>query len=205
MVVVFVFLLYLYAKRYLGANPLLAPTSPSSRFLFVAASPLPQRGLPASVLRSLPVTVYAAAGAGSPRDKEKADALECAVCLSEVADGEKVRTLPKCGHGFHVECIDMWFHSHDTCPLCRVRELLGLLRAKEGEPAGHRHPDAARGPEHTAHELPAAGEPHARDRRRHAVPCLRQAAVAAPVAQQRQAGRGRHLLLQPEPARRRRW
>ncbi|XP_066370590.1 RING-H2 finger protein ATL3-like [Miscanthus floridulus] len=118
MVVVFVFLLYLYAKRYLGANPLLAPTSPSSRFLFVASSPLPQRGLPASVLRSLPVTVYGA-GAGSPKDKEK-DALECAVCLSEVADGEKVRTLPNCGHGFHVECIDMWFHSHDTCPLCRA-------------------------------------------------------------------------------------
>ncbi|CAD6337355.1 unnamed protein product [Miscanthus lutarioriparius] len=101
-----------------GANPLLAPTSPSSRFLFVASSPLPQRGLPASVLRSLPVTVYGA-GAGSPKDKEK-DALECAVCLSEVADGEKVRTLLNCGHGFHVECIDMWFHSHDTCPLCRA-------------------------------------------------------------------------------------
>ncbi|XP_066377181.1 RING-H2 finger protein ATL60-like [Miscanthus floridulus] len=117
MVVVFVFLLYLYAKRYLGANPLLAPTSPSSRFLFVESSPFPQRGLPASVLRSLPVTVYA--GAGSPGGRDK-DALECAVCLSEVADGEKVRTLPKCGHGFHVECIDMWFHSHDTCPLCRA-------------------------------------------------------------------------------------
>ena len=66
MVVVFVFLLYLYAKRYLGtSNPLLAPSTPSSRFLFVAASPLPQRGLPAAVLRSLPVTVYGAAG--SPR------------------------------------------------------------------------------------------------------------------------------------------
>ncbi|KAJ1258393.1 hypothetical protein BS78_10G072000 [Paspalum vaginatum] len=121
MVVVFVFLLYLYAKRYLGANPLLAPASPSSssRFIFVAASPLPQRGLPAAVLRSLPVTVYAAAakeaGAGAG-----AEPLECAVCLSEVAGGEKVRALPKCGHGFHVECIDMWFHSHDTCPLCRA-------------------------------------------------------------------------------------
>ncbi|WVZ82194.1 hypothetical protein U9M48_029482 [Paspalum notatum var. saurae] len=115
MVVVFVFLLYLYAKRYLGANPLLAPASPSSsRFIFVAASPLPQRGLPAAVLRSLPVTVYEAAKESEP------EALECAVCLSEVAGGEKVRALPKCGHGFHVECIDMWFHSHDTCPLCRA-------------------------------------------------------------------------------------
>lgn len=27
--------------------------------------------------------------------------------------------LPKCKHGFHVECIDMWFHSNNTCPLCR--------------------------------------------------------------------------------------
>ncbi|CAL5037271.1 unnamed protein product [Urochloa decumbens] len=124
MVVVFVFLLYLYAKRYLGANPLMAPSTPSTRFLFVAASPLPTRGLPAAALRSLPVTVYASstsptAAAASPTGKDK-DRLECAVCLSEVADGEKVRTLPKCAHAFHVECIDMWFHSHDTCPLCRA-------------------------------------------------------------------------------------
>ncbi|XP_062228432.1 RING-H2 finger protein ATL3-like [Phragmites australis] len=112
MVVLFVFLLYLYAKRYLGANPLLAPSAPSSRFLFVAASPLP-----ASILRSLPVTVY---GGGSPGGAAGKEALECAVCLSEVADGEKVRTLRKCCHGFHVECIDKWFHSHDTCPLCRA-------------------------------------------------------------------------------------
>ncbi|KAL6861177.1 hypothetical protein ACP4OV_016877 [Aristida adscensionis] len=124
MVVLFVFLLYLYAKRYLGANPLLAPSTPSSRFLFVAASPLPSRGLPAAALLSLPVAVYDAAGGAGK------EALECAVCLSEVADGEKVRTLPKCGHGFHVECIDMWFHSHDTCPLCRA-------------PVGAGEPDAA--------------------------------------------------------------
>ncbi|OEL20919.1 hypothetical protein BAE44_0018062 [Dichanthelium oligosanthes] len=120
MVVVFVFLLYLYAKRYLGANPLLAPSTPSSRFLFVAASPLTQRGLPAATLRSLPVTVYASPAAATSPGKKETERLECAVCLSEVADGEKVRTLPKCGHGFHVECIDMWFHSHDTCPLCRA-------------------------------------------------------------------------------------
>ncbi|KQK19177.1 RING-H2 finger protein ATL3 [Brachypodium distachyon] len=112
MVVVFVFLLYLYAKRFLGANPLLQHGgTASSRFIFVGDSPFPTRGLPAAVLRSLPVAVYGAPGE-SP--------LECAVCLSEVAAGEKVRTLPKCDHRFHVECIDMWFHSHDTCPLCRA-------------------------------------------------------------------------------------
>ncbi|KAK4791626.1 hypothetical protein SAY86_032039 [Trapa natans] len=41
------------------------------------------------------------------------------VCLCELAEGEKVRILPKCGHSFHVDCIDKWFESHDTCPLCR--------------------------------------------------------------------------------------
>ncbi|CAI0466895.1 unnamed protein product [Linum tenue] len=45
--------------------------------------------------------------------------MECAVCLSEFEEKEAGRTLPKCGHSFHTECIDMWFHSHSTCPLCR--------------------------------------------------------------------------------------
>ncbi|XP_040381284.1 RING-H2 finger protein ATL3-like [Oryza brachyantha] len=145
MVVVFVFLLYLYAKRYLGANPMLAPVSPSSRFLFLDASPFPRRGLPAAVLRGLPVTVYAKPGGGGAGAGE---GLECAVCLSEVADGEKVRLLPKCEHGFHVECIDMWFHSHDTCPLCRAPvgsdawELTaeGLPRVPREEPAAMEFP-----------------------------------------------------------------
>ncbi|XP_047063489.1 RING-H2 finger protein ATL3-like [Lolium rigidum] len=133
MVVVFVFLLYLYAKRFLGVNPMLhGPSTPSSRFLFVGDSPFPRRGLPAAVLRSLPVSVYAAAAG------KHADALECAVCLSEVADGEKVRDLPKCAHRFHVECIDMWFHSHDTCPLCRApvgADADGLPRVPREDPA----------------------------------------------------------------------
>uniref|UniRef100_A0ACD5XYC2 Uncharacterized protein n=1 Tax=Avena sativa TaxID=4498 RepID=A0ACD5XYC2_AVESA len=138
MVVIFVFLLYLYAKRFLGVNPMLhGPSTPSSRFLFLGDSPFPGRGLPASVLRSLPVAVFA--GAKTPGGSAKADALECAVCLSEVADGEKVRSLPKCAHRFHLECIDMWFHSHDTCPLCRApvgaAEPEGLPRVPREDPA----------------------------------------------------------------------
>lgn len=30
------------------------------------------------------------------------------------------RELPKCHHSFHIDCIDMWFHSHSTCPVCRA-------------------------------------------------------------------------------------
>ncbi|XP_050218935.1 RING-H2 finger protein ATL74-like [Mercurialis annua] len=44
---------------------------------------------------------------------------DCPICLGEFAEGENVRMLPKCKHGFHVKCIDKWLYSHSTCPLCR--------------------------------------------------------------------------------------
>lgn len=69
-------------------------------------------GLDVSILKSLPTFVYSKPAA-SP-------VLECAVCLSEFEDGEKGRVLPKCDHCFHNDCIDMWFHSHSNCPLCRA-------------------------------------------------------------------------------------
>ncbi|KAK4338876.1 hypothetical protein RND71_040338 [Anisodus tanguticus] len=69
------------------------------------------RGLEPAVLNSLPAFVYS--------DKTHPEPLECAVCLSEFEENEKGRVLPKCNHSFHLECIDMWFHSHSTCPLCR--------------------------------------------------------------------------------------
>ncbi|KAF7096633.1 hypothetical protein CFC21_098542 [Triticum aestivum] len=45
---------------------------------------------------------------------------QCSVCLGTVQAGEMVRLLPLCKHLYHVECIDMWLASHDTCPLCRA-------------------------------------------------------------------------------------
>ncbi|KAJ1378255.1 Zinc finger, RING-type [Sesbania bispinosa] len=44
---------------------------------------------------------------------------ECVICLSEFTNGDKVRILPKCNHGFHVRCIDKWLSSHSSCPKCR--------------------------------------------------------------------------------------
>lgn len=68
-------------------------------------------GLEAEVLNSLPLFAYSS--------KTHPEGLECAVCLSEFEENETGRFLPKCSHSFHVECIDMWFRSHSTCPLCR--------------------------------------------------------------------------------------
>nr|XP_043626251.1 RING-H2 finger protein ATL60-like [Erigeron canadensis] len=70
-----------------------------------------QRGLDASFLKTMRVIVF------DPKDFK--EGLECAVCLSDLEEGEEARILPKCDHAFHVECIDMWFHSHSTCPVCR--------------------------------------------------------------------------------------
>ncbi|KAK6930204.1 Zinc finger, RING-type [Dillenia turbinata] len=69
------------------------------------------RGLDKAVLKALPVFQYSS--------KDNSDPIECAVCLSEFEENETGRFLPKCKHSFHIWCIDMWFHSHSTCPLCR--------------------------------------------------------------------------------------
>lgn len=45
---------------------------------------------------------------------------DCAVCLGEFLENECLRKLPKCGHCFHLQCIDVWLKSHSTCPLCRT-------------------------------------------------------------------------------------
>ncbi|KAF5452880.1 hypothetical protein F2P56_027836 [Juglans regia] len=117
LIVVFVLFLHLYAKwfwwRIDEANP---SAHPRRRFVFapgqeLAISATLRRGLDPFVLRSLPVLIF------NPNDFK--EGLECAVCLSELVQGEKARLLPKCNHGFHVDCIDMWLQSHSTCPLCR--------------------------------------------------------------------------------------
>ncbi|KAG5415924.1 hypothetical protein IGI04_003491 [Brassica rapa subsp. trilocularis] len=83
-------------------------------FFFAATDPshTVSRGLDPDVLKSLPVFTFSDAATHE-------DPIECAVCLSEFEEGESGRVLPGCKHAFHVECIDMWFHSHSTCPLCR--------------------------------------------------------------------------------------
>ncbi|GMI91710.1 hypothetical protein like AT1G72310 [Hibiscus trionum] len=127
-VVVFVLFLHLYAKWFWWRVE--EPTPPSSsrrrrRFVFApgqeTAHPLrATKGLDPTIIASLPVLIFT--------QQEFKEGLECAVCLCEVVEGEKARLLPKCNHGFHVECIDMWFKSHSTCPLCR-----NSVVAAEGE------------------------------------------------------------------------
>ncbi|XP_015877555.3 RING-H2 finger protein ATL74 [Ziziphus jujuba] len=91
----------------------------SRRFAFETpdetAARLAATGLRRSALRQIPVAIY--------RSGTNIPATECPICLLEFEDGEKVRVLPKCNHGFHVRCIDTWLVSHSSCPTCR-RSLL---------------------------------------------------------------------------------
>ncbi|KAG6515064.1 E3 ubiquitin-protein ligase EL5-like [Zingiber officinale] len=138
MVVVFVFFFYLYARRRLRSG--------SGRFVFSNTAPdIGRRGLDAAALAALPATVYSSA------DFKDRGGLECAVCLTELADGEAARVLPACGHGFHLECIDMWFHSRATCPLCRRRVVVGEASSPKTEPPSPLPPP----PEASAREPPA--------------------------------------------------
>lgn len=147
-ILIFVFFIHLYAKWFWYRRED-DPSAPNTRRLhrrrrrgdFTAAGHQEQqsgvtilrRGLNPSFLNSIPVIPF------DPKDFK--DGLECAVCLSELVEGEKTRILPKCSHGFHVECIDMWFHSHSSCPICRnpvseqtvisVENLLGNRQTQE--------------------------------------------------------------------------
>ncbi len=51
------------------------------------------------------------------------DGADCAVCLNEFGEEDRLRLLPKFKHAFHTLCIDTWLLSNSTCPLCR-RSLL---------------------------------------------------------------------------------
>ncbi|KAK9983722.1 hypothetical protein SO802_033247 [Lithocarpus litseifolius] len=94
---------------------------------------LSKQGLDSSILKAIPTFTYSS----------KTDSLECAVCLSEFEDDDQGRVLPKCEHSFHVECIDTWFQSHSSCPLCRAPVQADIPESKpkilaetKGEPSG---------------------------------------------------------------------
>ncbi|CAI0466111.1 unnamed protein product [Linum tenue] len=71
------------------------------------------RALPRRVRDTLPLGRFSGeqqAGLSSP---------DCPVCLENFTEGEEYRLLPQCGHAFHRACVDRWFDTHPTCPVCR--------------------------------------------------------------------------------------
>ncbi|CAM0908540.1 unnamed protein product [Alopecurus aequalis] len=84
----------------------------------------PPKGLKKKAIAALPKVAFAASPPGSSSSATpvapSSSASECAICLTEFIEGESLRVLPLCGHGFHVACIDAWLQTHATCPTCRA-------------------------------------------------------------------------------------
>ncbi|KAE9460980.1 hypothetical protein C3L33_07107, partial [Rhododendron williamsianum] len=123
LVIVFVALLHIYAKLFLTRQnqspPRMITTQVFSPSLLLAHTRFrrhpdtyPTKGLDSSVIAKIPLFVY--------REEENPEELECVICLTAFEGGEIGRKLGKCGHGFHVDCIDMWLGSHPSCPTCRA-------------------------------------------------------------------------------------
>ncbi|KFK24197.1 hypothetical protein AALP_AAs41122U000500 [Arabis alpina] len=122
-VVILMVTLHLYSRWYLFRSRRfnLRRSRRAAAFIFFSdpssttSSTVTTRGLETSVIKTLPIFTFTASNANANAE----NAIECAVCLSEFEENESGRVLPNCKHTFHVDCIDMWFHSHSTCPLCR--------------------------------------------------------------------------------------
>ncbi|CAH8300611.1 unnamed protein product [Eruca vesicaria subsp. sativa] len=108
--------------RFLIKHP--SPPSRSNRYPEISTTDALQRqlqqlfhlndsGLDQAFIDALPVFHYKEMVGAS---KEPFD---CAVCLCEFTEKDKLRLLPMCSHAFHLNCIDTWLQSNSTCPLCR--------------------------------------------------------------------------------------
>ncbi|XP_055817844.1 RING-H2 finger protein ATL78-like [Solanum dulcamara] len=78
-----------------------------------SSTKLANRGIKKKALKTFPIITF------STELKHPGLDSECVICLSEFRTGEKIKILPKCNHGFHVNCIDKWLNSHSSCPTCR--------------------------------------------------------------------------------------
>ncbi|KAJ8753609.1 hypothetical protein K2173_022850 [Erythroxylum novogranatense] len=109
--------------RFLKKRPSFSPIFHSNRFPETSGTQSLQRqlqqlfrlhdsGLDQAFIDALPVFHYKdIMGTKEPFD--------CAVCLCEFSNQDKLRLLPVCSHAFHIDCIDTWLLSNSTCPLCR--------------------------------------------------------------------------------------
>lgn len=77
-----------------------------------------KRGLDEAAIRSIPLFQYRKC---IGKDKlAEGSYTDCAVCLNEFQEDEKLRIIPNCGHVFHIDCLDIWLQKNANCPLCRT-------------------------------------------------------------------------------------
>ncbi|KMZ71997.1 hypothetical protein ZOSMA_170G00180 [Zostera marina] len=62
------------------------------------------------ILRKIPVKVFSF-------DADILPTIDtCAICLGDFENGDIIRILPECNHGFHRHCVDTWLSFNSSCP-----------------------------------------------------------------------------------------
>ncbi|GFZ01544.1 RING/U-box superfamily protein [Actinidia rufa] len=95
-------------------SSLSSPLRNDDPFLITYSPSLHSHGLDELLICEIPTFQYARGGESTSTTMHK-----CVVCLNEFQEQEMLRILPKCGHGFHLDCIDIWLQSNANCPICR--------------------------------------------------------------------------------------
>ncbi|KAL6648793.1 hypothetical protein ACP70R_013017 [Stipagrostis hirtigluma subsp. patula] len=172
----------------------------------IRAAAAGDRGLGLPLIRMLPVVKFTAAageaigyggGGGGGMAAARISVSECAVCLSEFVERERVRLLPNCSHAFHIDCIDTWLQGSARCPFCRsdvtlpAAPLPAISTMMPTAPSRHRRDDElatsnsivieVRG-EHErwvspGRDTPAAGRRLRRQKRQHAAESVGDEAI----------------------------
>ncbi|KAL3818645.1 hypothetical protein ACJIZ3_004550 [Penstemon smallii] len=135
-IIIFIFgLLQLLIKCVKKSSPSFSSISQSNQSQNSSNTPTFQRqlqqlfqlhdsGLDQALIDTLPIFYYKEImGLKEPFD--------CAVCLCEFTDWDKLKLLPNCSHAFHIQCIETWLLSNSTCPLCRSLIDFETLRVNE--------------------------------------------------------------------------
>lgn len=112
-------------------------------------------GLDEATIESIAVTKYQT-GSGL------LGSADCSVCLGDFQDGDLVRLLPKCGHAFHVPCIDTWLRAHVNCPVCRSDVVDPTVTTTDGDSASATSEVSARDTEETASDTRENGDGQSR-------------------------------------------
>ncbi|KAI3748870.1 hypothetical protein L6452_12271 [Arctium lappa] len=112
-VILLVTILFLYARWICRSSS--ASSAAVSQHIQRFSGP---QGLDSAAIDSLPITLYHRPSTSST------DSSECCICLGVFEEGEKVKVLPKCSHGYHCECVDKWLATHSSCPICRAALLV---------------------------------------------------------------------------------
>lgn len=53
-------------------------------------------------------------------EEQRLEFRDCTICLMSFEEDSVVR-ITICYHIFHSHCLENWFNTHDSCPICRMQ------------------------------------------------------------------------------------